>query len=145
MVSIQQTCNCGYNRIWNSQNYVENTHIPEGNLRMSSAILLTGSPISKSLRVFNEIGLQAISMSSVIKHQKYIFPAIDSHYNEQNALLLQHIKDEKKSITLSGDGRADSPGHTAKYGIYTLMHTENKKILSGEVVQVFTYNIMITS
>ena len=37
---------------------------------------------------------------------------------------------------LAGDGRADSPGHSAKYGTYTMMNVDTDKIADFEVVQV---------
>lgn len=37
---------------------------------------------------------------------------------------------------LNGDGRCDSPGHSAKYGTYTLMDSESAKVVEFKVVQV---------
>ena len=37
---------------------------------------------------------------------------------------------------LGGDGRSDSPGHSAKYGSYTFMDLEHNVILDVELVQV---------
>ena len=28
---------------------------------------------------------------------------------------------EKKGLVIAGDGRADSPGHSAKYGLYSII------------------------
>ena len=39
-------------------------------------------------------------------------------------------------IDLCGDGRADSPGHNAKYGTYTLMEESTGKIIDFHLVQV---------
>ena len=36
----------------------------------------------------------------------------------------------------AGDGRSDSPGHSAKYGTYTVMDTDIEKIVDFEVIQV---------
>ena len=36
---------------------------------------------------------------------------------------------------LAGDGRADSPGHSAKYGSYTLIELSNK-VVDFQLVQV---------
>lgn len=37
-------------------------------------------------------------------------------------------------VTLSGDGRNDSPGHTARYCVYTLMEETQKLVVDLEVV-----------
>ena len=39
-----------------------------------------------------------------------------------------------KNLVLCGDGRNDSPGHSAQYCLYTLMDTETKKIADIQVV-----------
>jgi len=42
----------------------------------------------------------------------------------------------KGAINLNGDGRCDSPGHSAKYGTYTLMGNDSGKVMAFSVVQV---------
>lgn len=37
-------------------------------------------------------------------------------------------------VTLSGDGRNDSPGHTARYCVYMLMEETQKLVVDLEVV-----------
>uniref|UniRef100_A0AAV2J0G2 THAP-type domain-containing protein n=1 Tax=Knipowitschia caucasica TaxID=637954 RepID=A0AAV2J0G2_KNICA len=37
--------------------------------------------------------------------------------------------------SLFGDGRADSPGHSAKYGTYTVMERKSKTIIASQLVQ----------
>ena len=46
-------------------------------------------------------------------------PAISTVWKSQQLPLVSSLKDLQKKLTLSGDGRADSPGHSAKYGSYT--------------------------
>lgn len=41
-----------------------------------------------------------------------------------------------KPLDLSGDGRCDSMGHSAMYGLYTLMDCESNKIVASELVKV---------
>ena len=40
------------------------------------------------------------------------------------------------SVDLCGDGRCDSPGHSDKYGTYTLLNENTGKIPAFSVVQV---------
>ena len=37
---------------------------------------------------------------------------------------------------IGGDGRADSTGHSAKYGSYTLLELKHKAILDVQLIQV---------
>ena len=39
-------------------------------------------------------------------------------------------------VNLRGDGRADSPGHNAKYGLYTMMDEGTSKVATFNLVQV---------
>jgi len=39
-------------------------------------------------------------------------------------------------LVLGADGRNDSPGHSAKYGSYTVMESRINKIIHVELVQV---------
>ena len=43
---------------------------------------------------------------------------------------------ETAQVCLSGDGRCDRPGHSAKYGTYTFMDNESHKIVDFTVIQV---------
>ena len=42
----------------------------------------------------------------------------------------------KGAIDLNGDKRCESPGHSAKYGTYTLMDNASGKMVAFSVVQV---------
>ena len=41
-------------------------------------------------------------------------------------------------MQVGGDGRADSPGHSAKYGTYSLIELSCNNIVDFELVQVNT-------
>ena len=38
------------------------------------------------------------------------------------------------SLVIGGDGRADSPGHSAKYGSYTIFDLEKSNVLDVQLV-----------
>ena len=42
----------------------------------------------------------------------------------------------KGPITIGGGGRADSPGHSAKFGSYGIIDLETNKVIHIELVQV---------
>ena len=56
-----------------------------------------------------------------MNHQShYMFPVINTIWKrEQTELLNEILSHPEKSVEVSGDGRADSPGHSAKLGLYT--------------------------
>lgn len=43
---------------------------------------------------------------------------------------------EGKEVSLAGDGRRDSPGHSAQYCTYSFMDTTTSQIIHVEVVDV---------
>lgn len=46
---------------------------------------------------------------------------------------------EGRDVKVGGDARCCSPGHSAKYGSYSLMDLESGMILAVELVQVNNY------
>lgn len=50
--------------------------------------------------------------------------------------LLYHNLSASKQVVLAGDGRADSPGHSAKYGSYSLLDLKCSKIVDFKLVQL---------
>ena len=74
-----------------------------------------------------------------MNHQKkYLHTAVQRTYQQQQSTLLNNIKAEGRELIVGGDGRCDSPGHSAKYGTYSLMDAEQNKILDSQLVQVCT-------
>lgn len=133
---ITQSCSrCGYKFIWESQPYVGST--PAGNILLSAAILYSGLIPSKALRVFRTLKCLSISRKTFFRHQNhYLQPAINHVWSQQQNALLEKMKTQKKKLELGGDGRADSPGHSAKYGTYSLLELSYNKIIDFQLVQV---------
>lgn len=106
---------------------------------MSSSILFGGGSPTKVLRILKHMNVPTIGYSTFMNHQKkYLHPAVQRTYQQQQSTLLNNIKAEGRELILGGDGRCDSPGHSAKYGTYTLMDAEQNKILDSQLVQVCT-------
>jgi hypothetical protein len=66
--------------------------------------------------------------------QLYIIPAINEFWEQHK----QQVWEDKqgKDIVLSGDGRNDSPGHSAQYCTYSLADMDDTSILQLNVVDV---------
>ena len=58
-----------------------------------------------------------------------LYPAIFSVWKRNQEALLQQVRLEGRGLIIGGDGRADSPGHSAKYGSYTVMELEMGVVL----------------
>ena len=90
-------------------------NIPAGNLLLSAAILFP----TKTLRVLEFLGCASITKYTFYNHQKwYLQPAIMNVWEKQQSDMISLLQAYGKPLSLGGDGRSDSPGHSAKYGSY---------------------------
>ena len=56
---------------------------------------------------------------------------------------MQYFQCVGDAVTLGGDGRADSPGHSAKYGTYTIIDLDYMQIADIRMVQVKVLCLMM--
>ena len=135
-LKITRKCDlCDTQSIWESQPTIKN--IPAGNLLLLAAILYSGASPTKSLRLFQHMNCEVISIRTFFEHQQqYLHPTVRSMWLRNQSELLANLKREGDPLVVGGDGRADSPGHTAKYGSYTIMDLVNNHILDIQLVQV---------
>ncbi|XP_071377166.1 uncharacterized protein [Centroberyx affinis] len=61
-------------------------------------------------------------------------PCVFSTWKRLQADLIQTLS-QTEGVTLGGDMRADSPGHSAKYGSYSVMDLHTGKIIDVQLVQ----------
>lgn len=54
---------------------------------------------------------------------------------------MEKLSNLEGGVVLSGDGRSDSPGHSAKYGAFTVIEQRVNKVLDVELVQVSLFNL----
>ena len=66
--------------------------------------------------------------------RSYLVPSVTAVWKRQQQELFEKITG---TVKLGGDGRCDSPGHSAKYGTYTMMDLDQKKVLDLQLVQVY--------
>ena len=91
---------------------------------MSGAIAFSGALPTQALRIFQYMNCAAITDWTFFHHQKnFLHPAISLVWVRHQSFLLEKLK-EGKLLIIGGDGRADSPGHTAKFGSYTVFDLE---------------------
>ena len=126
---------CGHSRTWTSQPM--SGTMPYGNLILSAAIMFAGASPAKHLRILDFAGIQNISLKTYMTVQSaYLTPTIIDVWKKSQEALVQEIKDNPRTLQLAGDARCCSPGHTAKFGSYSLMDLHTGKILDLQLIQV---------
>ncbi len=138
MVTVRQHCySCGEDAYtWKSQPMMFNGRYPAGNVLLSFGVLMAGASISKILLVFKHMGLSAYNARTFFFHQKnFLFPAVCEYWERYQAALIRQVKN-LKDVVWSGDGRFDSMGHSAKFGVYSMLCNTILKIVHFELVQV---------
>ena len=127
---------CQARSVWHSQPYCHYT--PAGNILLSSAILFAGATAGNVLKVLEHMGVACISTRTFFRHQRHILiPAIQRIWEQQQqfSIALLQLEQQQRDIVLGGDGRADSPGHSAKYGSYSTLELESNTVLDIQLVQ----------
>ena len=105
-----------------------------GNLLLSAAILLCGLTFTSIANLADVLNLAMFSESYFYRLQKeYLFPVRHTNYIMQQDAVLEFLSG--KDLCLSGDGRCDSPGYSAKYCTYSLMDSVTDLILDYKLIQ----------
>lgn len=132
-VAVTWKCDSGHDVYnWTSQPQLING-IYLGNFQALAAITLSGNNFTKIALFCKFLGLGFPSTRSHTRVQsKYVAPAVDEYWrNLKSSIIEEH---RAVNIVVSGDGRMDSPGHSAKYCTYTVMNQDDKNILAMEIV-----------
>ena len=75
-----------------------------------------------------------MSSNTFTRFQKHCAaPVISDVWNKMNGLIVDILK-QYEEMCLCGDGRNDSPGHSARYCVYTLMEHATKVVVDMAVV-----------
>ncbi|XP_030269578.1 uncharacterized protein LOC115579945 isoform X2 [Sparus aurata] len=131
---VQRCPHCLYQRRWKSQPVIGHS-TPAGNLQLSAAIYFCGASFFNVQKVFKAMQLQIHSYKQFRVHCcSFIEPAVLHKWKTDQAAILQRLSQDGSAI-LGGDMRADSPGHSAKYGSYTLMDLNNNNVIDIQLVQ----------
>ena len=136
LLCIRQICqDCNHVFVWQSQPQIGRT--PAGNILTSSAILYTGAQPAKALRLFSVLKCPTITTSTFFRHQRtYLLPSVDFIWGKYQETLLNQLKESNDPLIIGGDGRAGSPGHSAKFGSYSMVELTKNKVIDLKLVQV---------
>ena len=131
---------CGSENSWRSQPMSGN--LPVGNLMLCAAIMFSGSSPARFLRALDFVKINNISMSTYNKIQSsYLTPTVISFWNNHKDQMINSFKEEDRVLRLGDDMRCCSPGHTAKYGSYSMIDLAAGKVLDVQLIQVNILNM----
>lgn len=120
---------------WHSQPFIKDQ--PAGNILLSAATLFSGSTPTKVLHFLKCLQVATFTDRTFYEHQtKYLEPTIISVWKHKQQNLLAECVSRDSLLAIGGDGRADSPGHSAKYGSFGIIDLSTNKVLHIELVQV---------
>lgn len=136
-VEITRKCKYGHSRKWISSEVLGAKHNSDFYLNdylLAAAIIISGNNYSKFALLCKALGLSIISSNTFTRFQKHCAaPVISDVWNKMNGLIVNILK-QYEEICLCGDGRNDSPGHCARYCVYTLMEHATKVVVDMAVV-----------
>ena len=135
LYAIQITCLKGCSMKWTSQPDIKSCS-GIGNLDLTSAITLAGIPQCKFEKFAWLMNLKFIHNTTFYRIRKeFIQPTISEFWAAERENVIAELM-QSGCVTLIGDGRSDSPGHSAKYGTYTFMSADSGKIVDTAVITV---------
>lgn len=130
-------CKSGHGRKWVSSETLPSKKrgtIAINDGLLASAVIISGNNYSKFSLLCQALGMQIISEASFLRFQKHCAaPVIEEVWLEMNELVKQIFKDYEE-ICLCGDGRNDSPGHSARYCVYTLVEHFTSAVVDFSVI-----------
>ncbi|XP_068112155.1 uncharacterized protein [Hyperolius riggenbachi] len=132
-VIVRGVCEGGHRfKIFESQPKIKRHY--SGNVLLAAGIVCSGANFTKTYHLLRLLGVSQIRKETFFHYKKqFCFPAINLTWETERKKNLREARG--KPITLAGDGQCDSPGHSAKYCIYSLMDIVTHKIIDFEVVQ----------
>ena len=131
---VSWKCDAGhFGGRWAAQPTCKN--VRAGNLCLASSLLFSGNSFTKVGMMFKFCNIQYFSHTLFYQYQSlYIAPTVNDFWEQQKNKLWEERAG--KAIILSGDGRNDSPGHSAQYCTYSLADMNDNAILQMNIVDV---------
>ncbi|XP_073669281.1 uncharacterized protein [Paramisgurnus dabryanus] len=112
---------------WNSQPVMK-FGMQAGDFLLSTNILLSGNNYAKVALLFKFMNMRMVNRSTHFTIQDtYCIDPIKEFWEEKRSEAISRL--QGKEVVLLGDGRNDSPGHSAQYCSYTTMELDSKEIV----------------
>ncbi|XP_060754019.1 uncharacterized protein LOC132864618 isoform X1 [Neoarius graeffei] len=126
---------CTSTNKWESQPFYQSR--PAGNLLLCAATLFAGGSWMMMWRILSHLRLVCIADQTFYTIQRDILqPAIECRWSEEQQRVVGQLQSTGTPLVIASDGRADSPGHSAKFGVYTGLEATLNKIVDLELVQL---------
>ena len=139
---LRITCSRDCDTEWRSQPLVGNLK-GLGNLFVTTSILFSDIPFAKFERFAKFLNLRSISGTQFYQFRSdFVFPVVAKKWKQQRRRMLQLLKQQEK-VVLVGDGRCESPGHSAKHCTYTFMEANTGNVVDTVVVPVTEATILM--
>ena len=136
-VEIIRKCKNGHCQKWVSSEVLgvkNNAEFFLNDSLLAAAIIISGNNYSKFSLLCKALGLSIISSNTFTRFQKHCAaPVVKEIWDEMNSLITSILR-QYDDLCLCGDGRNDSPGHSARYCVYTLMEHASKVVVDMAVV-----------
>lgn len=89
------------------------------------------------------LGLATVSKTTFHRHLSlYLEPTVMTLWSRKQQALIDTVLEQSGPVILGGDMRADSPGHCAKYGSYTMMDLVHNRIIDIQLIQVLYLKLL---
>ncbi|XP_065129116.2 uncharacterized protein [Paramisgurnus dabryanus] len=138
LIEVLWECENKHQGHWSSCEDVRG--MPLNNLLVSASVLFSGATYASLADWAALLNLQVPKKTAFYSMQSsYLIPAVNATYKPKQDTILNELLVENAlhtEVHLSGDGRSDSPGFSAKYNTYSLMDDTTDKIAHFELVQV---------
>ena len=135
LLAVTATCPDDHTQKWSSQSLLGSSGA--GNILLAAAILYSGTTYSSFAHLARVCGLAIMSERVFYSIQKSVLvPTVNSLWLDHQATVLEFLKGMPSPLKLSGDGRCDSPGYSAKYCTYSVMEQTTSLIADFKLVQV---------
>ena len=141
MISMSYLCLNGHDSKLNSQPLIN--AMPAGNFVVSAAILFSRNTFANINGFSNFCGFPIISETKFYNIQKQnLWPIVNTTWLTYQK---DAIKEAKRSNTIDicGDGRADSLGHNAKFGTYSVMDESSVWISKASIIIASSGNVSL--
>ena len=136
-VDLEWKCANGHCGKWESSEVLTTNRYSKVYLNDSLlpiAIVLSGNNYAKFALFCKVLNLANVSKSNFCSFQtKCALPVVKDMWSKMRGLVTEILRGYKE-ICLCGDGRNDSPGHSARYCVYTLMGHVMKAVVDLEVI-----------
>ncbi|KAH6921057.1 hypothetical protein HPB50_027950 [Hyalomma asiaticum] len=134
LATVTAVCQGRHVCVWHSQPSQGKRAL--GDITLAAAILFTGCSVMQCLRFLNNSGIACFTERSYHRLQrKLLLPTVNKVWEEEKMKLLHNLASHGGTATVAGDSRADSPGYSAKYGVYSLLETNINRIINIQLVQ----------